>query len=74
MALLISLGSINADFQVRAAAVPEGPGSILADDLLRTSGGKAANVAVLAKRLGAEAMLLCCVPMILAVAFIVFGR
>lgn len=61
MASLISLGSINADFQVRAGSVPEGPGSILAEELMRTSGGKAANVAVLAKRLGAEALLLCCV-------------
>ncbi|HEY9556919.1 MAG TPA: PfkB family carbohydrate kinase [Acidimicrobiales bacterium] len=58
---IISLGSINADFAVRAEEVPSGPGAILAHDLLRTSGGKAANVAVLARRLGAPASLLACV-------------
>lgn len=61
MGTLISLGSVNADFQVRAGEAPSGSGSVLAQDLLRTSGGKAANVAVLATRLGAEALLLACV-------------
>jgi ribokinase len=61
MAVILSLGSINADFQVRVEQAPEGPSTVLANDLLRTSGGKAANVAVLARRLGAEARLLGCV-------------
>lgn len=59
--MILSLGSINADFAVRADAAPEGPGAVLARDLLRTSGGKGANVAVLAARLGAPAALLGCV-------------
>lgn len=56
--MIVSLGSINADFVVRAAAPPSGPGAQLVDDLLRTSGGKAANVAVLVAGLGAPATLL----------------
>jgi ribokinase len=56
--VIVSVGSINADIQVRADRTPDGPGTILATDLLRTSGGKAANVAVLARRLGAEVRLL----------------
>lgn len=59
--MLLSLGSINADFAVRTEAPPSGPGALLATDLLRTSGGKAANVAVLAQRLGVPARLLGCV-------------
>jgi ribokinase len=61
MTAILSLGSINADFQLRVERPPGGPGTLLAHDLLRTSGGKAANVAVLARRLGAEARLLGCV-------------
>lgn len=59
--MIVSLGSINADFLVRTDAAPSGPGSSLARDLLRTSGGKAGNVAVLAARLGVEVRLLGCV-------------
>jgi ribokinase len=59
--VILSLGSINADFLVRTSEPPDGPGSSLARDLLRTSGGKAANLAVLATRLGAEVRLLGCV-------------
>ena len=58
MSTVLSLGSINADVQVRADALPSGPGTLLAQDLLRTSGGKGANVAVVARRLGADARLL----------------
>ncbi len=61
MSAVVSLGSVNADFVVRVAASPNGPGTVAADDLLRTSGGKGANVAVLAARLGAPARLLGCV-------------
>jgi len=56
--LLLSLGSINADFQVR---VPESPGTsetLLATDFARLGGGKAANVAFLARKLGHPALLL----------------
>lgn len=59
--MILSLGSVNADFLVRADEPPSGPGAQLVRELLRTSGGKAANVAVLATRLGAPATLLCCV-------------
>jgi ribokinase len=58
---VVSLGSINADHCVRAARLPEGSGTLLAGDLLRTSGGKAANVAVLARRLGTPSRLVGCV-------------
>ncbi|QGG96699.1 ribokinase [Actinomarinicola tropica] len=61
MSLVISLGSVNADFTVASPTNPAGPGTILASDLVRRSGGKAANVAVLARRLGADAVLLGCV-------------
>lgn len=61
MALILSLGSINADFQMRVDSAPAGPGMWLARDLLRTSGGKASNVAVLARRLGSDACLVGCV-------------
>jgi ribokinase len=59
--MILSFGSINADLQVRADALPDGPGTLAARDVLRTSGGKGANVAVLARRLGADALLLGCV-------------
>src|SRR3546814_17610313 len=59
--LILPLGGISASFAVRAEEVPSGPGAILAPDRRRTSGGKAANVAVLARRLGAPASLLACV-------------
>ena len=61
MTAVVSLGSVNADFLVRVAQPPTGPGSLVGDSLLRTSGGRAANVAVLAARLGTPARLLGCV-------------
>lgn len=61
MSAVVSLGSINADFLVRVPDLPGGPGAVLGDSLLRTSGGKAGNVAVLAARLGVPARLLGCV-------------
>jgi sugar/nucleoside kinase (ribokinase family) len=54
-------GSINADFQVGVERPPQRPGTLLARDLLRTSGGKAANVAVFVRRLGVQTRLLGCV-------------
>ena len=41
MTEILSLGSINADFELRVERPPEGPGTLLTHDLLRTSGGKA---------------------------------
>ncbi|WP_119155145.1 ribokinase [Caldimonas tepidiphila] len=55
---LISLGSINADFQVRVDEEPGERETLEAHDLRRLSGGKAANVAYLAHRLGHPALLL----------------
>lgn len=56
--LLLALGSINLDLQVRADRWP-GPGETLpVRDLLRTGGGKAANRAFLGRRLGVNACLL----------------
>lgn len=57
-AILLALGSINLDLQVRAERWP-GPGETLqVHDLLRTGGGKAANRAFLARRLGVRACLI----------------
>lgn len=58
MGAILSLGSINADFQVRVDRLASGSGTRLGRDLLRASGGKAANVAILARRLGADSRLL----------------
>jgi ribokinase len=59
--LILSAGSINADFEVRVDARPEPAKTSLARDLLAASGGKAANVAVIARRLGVPARLVGCV-------------
>jgi ribokinase len=55
--VVFSLGSINADFAMRVAC-PPAPGEMrLATDFARFGGGKAANVAFLARRLGVPARL-----------------
>ena len=54
---LLSLGSINADFQVRVDEAPGRVELLAGHDLRRLSGGKAANVAVQARRLGHEVRL-----------------
>lgn len=56
--LILSLGSINADFQFRVPE-PSGTGKTLpATGFARLGGGKAANVAFLARKLGHPALLL----------------
>lgn len=55
---VISLGSINADFQVRVERRPDVSETVPATDFLRLGGGKAANVAYLAHKLGCEVRLL----------------
>ena len=55
---IISLGSINADFQVRVDRRPEAGETLVARDFARLGGGKAANVAFQAQRLGITARLL----------------
>jgi ribokinase len=57
----ISVGSINVDFQVRSERWPEGGETLLTRDFLRAGGGKAANRAFLARRLGAATVLFGCV-------------
>jgi ribokinase len=55
---LLSLGSINADFQVRVGEALGTSEVLVGDDLRRLGGGKAANVALLAQRLGCRVQLL----------------
>lgn len=50
--MILSLGSINADFQVRIARRPAVSETLPGSDFRRFGGGKAANVAYLARRLG----------------------
>lgn len=56
-AVILALGSINADFQVRIDKPAGSAGLALAHDFRRLGGGKAANVAFLARRLGRAARL-----------------
>jgi ribokinase len=53
--IIISLGSVNADFQVRIDQKPGETTTMLGYDFKRLSGGKAANVAYIARKLGANA-------------------
>ena len=55
---IISLGSINADFQVRAERWVEVGHDLFVTDFRRYGGGKAANVACAARRLGSSVMLI----------------
>lgn len=55
---IIALGSVNADFQVRVDRRAEPSETLIAHDFMQLSGGKAANVAFLARRLGAPATLI----------------
>lgn len=55
--IILALGSINADFQMRLDRPLESATTLLAHDLQRLGGGKAANVAYLARRLGHGARL-----------------
>ena len=56
--VVLSLGSVNVDFQVRVDRQPEVGETLLGHDFVRLGGGKAANVALLARRAGAGARLL----------------
>src|SRR5439155_5474476 len=56
-AAILSVGSVNVDFQVRTDRWP-GPGeTLLGREFLMIAGGKAANVAFLARRLHCQARL-----------------
>jgi len=50
--IVISLGSVNADFQVRVDRRPDLSETLMAHDFAQLSGGKAANVAYLTCKLG----------------------
>lgn len=56
--VVISLGSVNVDFQVRTEHWPKPGETVLATDFLMISGGKAANIAYLSRKLGVNALLL----------------
>lgn len=58
VAVLLSLGSINADFQVRVDEAPGQAETLLAHDFRRLGGGKAANRAFLGKLFGLDSRLL----------------
>lgn len=57
-ASVLSLGSINADFQLRVDRRPEVSENLVGRDFVRLGGGKAANVAYFARKLGLDARLL----------------
>jgi ribokinase len=58
---VLAAGTVNADFLMRVDAPLERGASLIARGLQRTSGGRAANVAVMARRLGAPARLFGCI-------------
>jgi ribokinase len=58
---VFAAGTVNADFVFGVQAPLERGASLVAQRVLRTSGGRAANVAVMARRLGARARLFGCV-------------
>lgn len=55
---VVVLGSINLDLVVRVSALPRPGETVLGDRLLRFAGGKGANQAVAAARLGGEVLML----------------
>lgn len=54
---VLSLGSINADFQMRVEAAPGSRDLLYAHEFVRLSGGKAANTAFIAARFGLRSLL-----------------
>jgi ribokinase len=61
LAAVLSAGTVNADFVLRVGVPVESGASLIAERLLRTSGGRAGNVAVMARRRGSPALLFGCV-------------
>jgi ribokinase len=55
---LVSVGSINVDLQVRVERCPAAGEALVGEDFLLVGGGKGANVAYFARRLGAESLLI----------------
>ena len=60
MKRIIIIGSANLDFTVRVKSLPRPGETVGGGVLLQTNGGKGANQAVAAARLGADVMLLTC--------------
>jgi ribokinase len=58
---VLAAGTVNADYLMRVDAPPQRGASLIAQRLLRTSGGRAGNVAVMARRLGMPARLFRCI-------------
>jgi ribokinase len=59
MAKILVLGSSNTDMSVRTAALPLPGQSLIGGDFVMGPGGKGANQAVAARRLGGDAALVC---------------
>lgn len=55
---ILALGSINADFQVRVERWPDAGETMIVRDFVVLGGGKAANVAYFARRVGVPAVLM----------------
>src|SRR5688572_2876743 len=55
---VVVLGGINTDYVVRSKALPEAGQTVQGGDLFVGPGGKGANQAVAARRLGAEVFLI----------------
>ena len=51
---ILVVGSVNMDLVVRAGAIPIGGETVLGSDFVTSPGGKGANQAVSAARLGAD--------------------
>ena len=58
---MFAVGTVNADFLMRVDAPPQEGASLIAHRLLRSSGGRAGNRAVMARRLGAPTRLFGCI-------------
>ena len=58
---VIVVGSVNTDLVVTVPALPQAGETVLGNDLRHIGGGKGANQAVAAARLGARTALLACV-------------
>lgn len=59
--MIIVVGSINMDISLRVQAIPKPGETVLAGSVCHTPGGKGANQAVAAAKMGAEVVMLGCV-------------
>ncbi|MGB5721613.1 MAG: PfkB family carbohydrate kinase, partial [Woeseiaceae bacterium] len=61
MASVLIIGSVNIDIVARCARLPEPGETVTGAELSRFPGGKGANQALAARRLGADVRLIACV-------------